>query len=58
MNYSGKGFVCIGDAHRFIDPIFALRDYFGIQEGEFATDVIGKASLRRNPYQRKSLCRL
>jgi flavin-dependent dehydrogenase len=42
MNYSGKGFVCIGDAHRFIDPIFAYGIYFGIQEGEFATDVIAK----------------
>ena len=42
MNYSGKGFVCIGDAHRFIDPIFAYGIYFGIQEGEFAVDVIAK----------------
>ena len=42
MDYTGKGFVCIGDAHRFIDPIFAYGIYFGIQEGEFATDVIAK----------------
>ena len=42
MDYSGKGFVCIGDAHRFIDPIFAYGIYFGIQEGEFATDVIAR----------------
>jgi flavin-dependent dehydrogenase len=42
MNYTGKGFVCIGDAHRFIDPIFAYGIYFGIQEGEFATEVIAK----------------
>lgn len=42
MNYSGKGFVCIGDSHRFIDPIFAYGIFFGIQEGEFAVDVIAK----------------
>ena len=41
-NYTGKGFVCIGDAHRFIDPIFAYGVYFGIQEGEFAADRIAK----------------
>ncbi len=41
-NYTGKGFVCIGDAHRFIDPIFAYGIYFGIQEGEFAADRIAK----------------
>jgi 1H-pyrrole-2-carbonyl-[peptidyl-carrier protein] brominase len=42
MNYSGKGFVCIGDAHRFTDPIFAYGVFFGIQEGEFAVDVIAR----------------
>ena len=31
-NYTGKGFLCVGDAHRFIDPIFAYGVYFGIQE--------------------------
>ena len=41
-NYTGKGFLCIGDAHRFIDPIFAYGVYFGIQEGEFAADAIAK----------------
>ena len=41
-NYTGKGFVCIGDAHRFIDPIFAYGVYFGIQEGEFAADAIAQ----------------
>ena len=42
MNYTGKGFLCIGDAHRFIDPIFAYGVYFGIQEGEFAAAAIAK----------------
>ena len=41
-NYTGKGFLCIGDAHRFIDPIFAYGVYFGIQEGQFASDTIAQ----------------
>lgn len=41
-NYTGKGFICIGDAHRFIDPIFAYGVYFGIQEGEFAAAAVAK----------------
>jgi flavin-dependent dehydrogenase len=41
-NYTGKGFLCVGDAHRFIDPIFAYGVYFGIQEGQFAADAIAK----------------
>ena len=41
-NYTGQGFVCVGDAHRFIDPIFAYGVYFGIQEGEFAAAAIAK----------------
>ena len=40
QNYTGKGFLCIGDSHRFIDPIFAYGVYFGIQEGE-STQAIG-----------------
>ncbi|MEO8440018.1 MAG: NAD(P)/FAD-dependent oxidoreductase [Spartobacteria bacterium] len=42
MNYTGKGFLCIGDAHRFIDPIFAYGVFFGIQEGEFAASAVAK----------------
>ena len=54
-NYTGKGFVCIGDAHRFIDPIFAYGVYFGIQEGEFAANTIaqflsGKIKTNGNPF--------
>ena len=54
-NYTGKGFLCIGDAHRFIDPIFAYGIYFGMQEGEFATEVIaqllsGEIKTEGNPF--------
>ncbi|MGH8093915.1 MAG: NAD(P)/FAD-dependent oxidoreductase [Chthoniobacterales bacterium] len=53
--YTGKGFICIGDAHRFIDPIFAYGVYFGIQEGEFAADAIarllsGEIKTNGNPF--------
>jgi flavin-dependent dehydrogenase len=41
-NYTGRGFICIGDAHRFIDPIFAYGVYFGIQEGLFAAEAIAQ----------------
>jgi flavin-dependent dehydrogenase len=55
MNYTGKGFVCIGDAHRFTDPIFAYGVFFGIKEGEFAVDVIaqllsGEIPTNGNPF--------
>jgi flavin-dependent dehydrogenase len=54
-NYTGKGFFCIGDAHRFIDPIFAYGVYFGIQEGEFASKAIaqllsGEIKTNGNPF--------
>jgi flavin-dependent dehydrogenase len=41
-DYTGRGFLCVGDAHRFIDPIFAYGVYFGIQEGEFAANAVAR----------------
>jgi len=56
MNYTGKGFLCVGDAHRFIDPIFAFGIFFGIQEGEFAAEAIagflsGETKTYGNPFK-------
>jgi 1H-pyrrole-2-carbonyl-[peptidyl-carrier protein] brominase len=34
--FCGKGFICIGDAHRFIDPIFSFGLSATIREAEFA----------------------
>ncbi len=34
--YCGKGFICIGDAHRFIDPIFSFGISASLREAEFA----------------------
>ena len=34
--FCGKGFICIGDAHRFIDPIFSFGLSATVREAEFA----------------------
>ena len=34
--FCGKGFICIGDAHRFIDPIFSFGISATLRESEFA----------------------
>ncbi len=60
--FTGDGFLCVGDSHRFIDPIFSFGVYFGIKEGEFSAKAIkayldGETRGQANPfaeYQRKS----
>lgn len=39
-DFAGKGFICIGDAHRFIDPIFSFGLHFALHEGRHAADEI------------------
>lgn len=39
-NYTGKGFVCVGDSHRFIDPVFSYGLYFAVKEAEKAADAV------------------
>ena len=34
--FCGKGFICLGDAHRFIDPIFSFGISAAVREAEFA----------------------
>jgi hypothetical protein len=41
-NYTGKGFVCVGDAHHFTDPIFSFGVFLSMKEAEFASDSIVK----------------
>ncbi|MEW5986054.1 MAG: FAD-dependent monooxygenase [Chloroflexota bacterium] len=36
-NFTGKGFICIGDAHRFVDPIFSFGLYVTMKEAQYAT---------------------
>ena len=38
--FIGDGFLCVGDAHRFVDPIFSFGVHFGIHEGHFAAKSI------------------
>jgi flavin-dependent dehydrogenase len=38
--FTGKGYICIGDAHRFIDPIFSFGLYATMKEAMFAADSI------------------
>lgn len=38
--FAGKGFICVGDAHRFIDPIFSFGLHFALTEAKFAADAI------------------
>jgi flavin-dependent dehydrogenase len=38
--FTGRGFMCIGDAHRFIDPIFSFGLTVTMREGQFAAPLI------------------
>lgn len=54
-NFTGKGYLCVGDAHRFIDPIFSFGVFFAMQEGEFAAEAIfqyldGRTGDAENPF--------
>ena len=40
--FCGKGFICIGDAHRFIDPIFSFGLSAAMREAEFAAPLVRK----------------
>jgi flavin-dependent dehydrogenase len=48
-NFTGNGFICVGDAHRFIDPIFSLGLHFALHEGRAAAKTI--ASYLDNPVE-------
>lgn len=39
-NFTGQGFLCIGDAHRFIDPVFSFGLFFAIKEAELASAAV------------------
>jgi flavin-dependent dehydrogenase len=36
--FAGPGFICVGDAHRFVDPIFSFGLYVALQESGLAAD--------------------
>jgi len=37
-NFAGPGYICVGDAHRFIDPIFSFGLYVAMLEAGLAAD--------------------
>jgi len=41
-HFTGKGFLCVGDSHRFIDPIFSFGLYFAMKEAEMASQAVTK----------------
>lgn len=41
-SFTGKGFICIGDAHRFIDPIFSFGLFVTVKEAQFAAGAIAR----------------
>lgn len=53
--FCGKGYICIGDAHRFIDPIFSFGISATLREAEFAVPWVieyleGKNRDQENPF--------
>lgn len=38
--FVGKGFLCVGDSHRFIDPIFSFGLLFASKEAEYSAQAI------------------
>jgi FADH2-dependent halogenase len=38
--YVGNGFLCVGDAHRFVDPIFSFGVHLAIHEADLAIQAI------------------
>ena len=54
-NFCGKGFICLGDAHRFVDPIFSFGLSTALREAQFATPAMlsyleGKGRDEANPF--------
>ncbi|MGH8935581.1 MAG: NAD(P)/FAD-dependent oxidoreductase [Acidimicrobiia bacterium] len=39
--FTGPGYLCVGDSHRFIDPIFSFGLYLTISDAEMAVRAIG-----------------
>jgi flavin-dependent dehydrogenase len=38
--FTGKGYICIGDSHRFIDPIFSFGLYVTMKEAQLMAPVV------------------
>lgn len=38
--FTGPGYLCVGDSHRFIDPVFSFGMHFAVKEGQLAAGAI------------------
>ena len=41
-DWAGKGFICVGDSHRFIDPIFSPGVFVAMKEAHFAAETAAR----------------
>ncbi len=53
--FAGPGYFCIGDSHRFVDPIFSFGLYVAMKEAELAADEVtrwleGEGRDSQNPF--------
>jgi len=39
-HFTGKGYLCIGDSHRFIDPVFSFGLFFAMKEAELGAAAV------------------
>ncbi len=39
-HFVGNGFLCVGDSHRFIDPVFSFGLHLAVHEAQMAADAI------------------
>ncbi len=42
-NFTGPGFLCVGDSHRFFDPIFSFGVLIALQEAKLAAQAIERS---------------
>lgn len=53
--FTGPGYLCVGDSHRFVDPVFSFGLHFAVKEAEFAASAIvdylnGRTENEANPF--------
>jgi FADH2-dependent halogenase len=48
--FTGPGYICIGDSHRFIDPVFSFGLFFAMKEAELGANAVAAylGGARRN----------
>jgi FADH2-dependent halogenase len=47
--FTGPGFLCVGDSHRFADPIFSFGVYLAMAEARFAAEAVARCLERTRP---------